>query len=91
MLRNILLSNLKQIDSWLEFSKYMAGSEFTVADIMAYHLLSWSTLYNIMLSEKVVKYLKLIEGRAAFPDTMKNPGSPAKKRITNILQRFSQK
>ena len=74
----ILSSNIKLINSWLEEFEFIAGTEFTAADILAYHLLSWCTLYNLDLSEIVTNYMKRLENRVAFPYTMKNPGSPAK-------------
>jgi glutathione S-transferase len=74
--KTILTSNIKQIESWLDVSGYIVGDHFTAADIVAYHLLSWSTIYNINLSDNTFNYLNKLEDRAAFPPSMKNPSSP---------------
>lgn len=67
---------LPKLDSWLDEAKYIAGDSFTIADILYYHLLSWIGLYEIPLPINIQQYLRALEERPSFPETMGIPGSP---------------
>jgi len=56
---------------WLSETTYMAGDEFTLADIFYYGLLTWARKYDVTLEEQTNKYLAVLEQRAAFPDELR--------------------
>jgi glutathione S-transferase len=64
------------IRRWLESSPYIAGSAFSLADVLYYHLITWSALYNDALSRVATDYLRRLEARPGFPQTMATAGSP---------------
>lgn len=45
---------------------------FTLADIYAYHVFTWSHTHGINLPEPILMYLKNLEQRASFPLEMKS-------------------
>ena len=73
----ILKSNLPTVKTWLKETEYIAGGEFTAADIIGYHLLTWSSLYGYTAVGIVKEYLLKMEARCGFPQNIKNPGSPS--------------
>lgn len=65
------------IDRWLETTSYISGENFTLADILYYHLVTWSGLYSVPQSQAVVAYIERLTNREAFPQSMSTAGSPA--------------
>lgn len=65
------------INGWLEMSSYIAGETFTLADILYYHLVTWSSLYGIPQTQAVAAYIERLGNREAFPQSMAKAGSPA--------------
>ncbi|MDD1642775.1 MAG: glutathione S-transferase family protein [Methylococcaceae bacterium] len=65
------------INRWLETSSYIAGETFTLADILYYHLVTWSSIYGIPQTQAVAAYIERLANRDAFPQSMAKAGSPA--------------
>ncbi len=65
------------VDRWLEQAPYIAGAQFSLADILYYHLINWSTSHDIPHSQAVTAYLRRLEAREAFPQSMATGSSPA--------------
>lgn len=65
------------INRWLETTSYIAGETFTLADILYYHLVTWSGLYGIPQTQAVAAYINRLANREAFPQSMATAGSPA--------------
>ncbi len=74
----IVKGNLEQSEEWLRETPYIAGSVFSSADIIFYHLLTWARLHHIDLSERTHEYLLTLEVRRYFPESMAVAGSPDK-------------
>jgi glutathione S-transferase len=53
---------------------FLLGDQFTLLDIYAYQLLAWAHLNNITLPDSVLRYLRTLEKRKAFPSSMLNDG-----------------
>ncbi len=68
---------LKSAMGWLIEAPYIAGTKFSLADILYYHLLNWSTSHGIPLSQDAAAYLRRLEARDAFPRTTATGSSPA--------------
>jgi glutathione S-transferase len=68
---------LVSVDRWLETTSYIAGEAFTMADILYYHLVTWSGLYGIAQTQAVAAYIERLANREAFPQSMATAGSPA--------------
>ena len=75
--RDVMEPSLLQVHSWLEDDAFIAGPTFSMADILAYHLITWASLYLPEVPAHVSAYLESLEKRPAFPDSMRNAGSPA--------------
>lgn len=65
------------VNHWLEQAPYIAGAQFSLADILYYHLINWSTSHDIPLSQTATAYLRRLEVREAFPKSMAAGRSPA--------------
>lgn len=65
------------INRWLEQTPYVAGNSFSLADILFYHLITWSGLYGVPQTPAVAAYIQRLGTRAAFPPSMATAGSPA--------------
>lgn len=61
---------LEPVWQWLTERTYIAGDEFTLADIYYYHLITWARQNGIDTPEHVVPYLESLQSRAAFPQEM---------------------
>jgi glutathione S-transferase len=61
---------LEPVWSWLQERTFVAGDEFTLADIYYYHLITWARQNGIDTPEHVVPYLESLQQRAAFPREM---------------------
>jgi glutathione S-transferase len=71
---------VKELERVLTTNDYISGVQFTLADVICYHLLTWSTMYlEEELSSHAQRYLLALERRPMFPTLMKSPGSPASK------------
>jgi glutathione S-transferase len=46
-------------------------SDFTIADIYAYHVFTWARTHGINIPETVSEYLQKLEERTSFPSEMK--------------------
>jgi glutathione S-transferase len=55
--------NIGCVWQWAETGGYIANSEFTLADIYFYHLITWVKQHNIEYSSGVSGYLGLLQGR----------------------------
>lgn len=62
---------LPRVAGWLEAHDYIAGDEFTLADIYYYQLLGWIQMQKLALPEHVTAYLKRLASREKFPDALK--------------------
>jgi len=60
-------TNLKPVWLWLEANKYIAGNEFTLADIYYYQLIMWSKQHKISWRPDIIEYAKRLEARKDFP------------------------
>ncbi len=65
-----LKENIKAVWQWVGAGGCIAGGEFTLADIYFYHLITWARQHKIEYSSGVGEYLKLLQGRPAFPVEM---------------------
>jgi glutathione S-transferase len=73
---------MKLVEDWLENDYFIVGNDFTVADVLFYHLITWASgMYKIEINEKTGLYLERLEKRKAFPSLMKEAGSPASNKI----------
>lgn len=64
-------NNIKLLYTQLSNAGYVC-SNFTIADIYAYHVFTWSQSHGLVLPESVLQYLKNLENRSSFPIEMKN-------------------
>ena len=62
--------SLEQIWKWLEEREYMAGDQFTLADIYYYHLITWAGQNGIDIPYHLAPYLERLQQRSHFPDAM---------------------
>lgn len=58
------------VNQWLERAPYIAGDVFTLADVLYYHLVTWSAQYDLRLSAAGTEYIHRLEARSAFPASM---------------------
>ena len=63
---------VRTVDGWLRDSAYIAGDDFTLADIFYYQLLTWARKYQVLLGEHADNYLARLTQREAFPIEMKD-------------------
>ncbi|MCF6282592.1 MAG: glutathione S-transferase family protein [Candidatus Polarisedimenticolaceae bacterium] len=59
--------NIKPVWEWINASPYIAGDQFTLADIYFYQLIAWSKEHQIETPSAAKEYLKRLESRANFP------------------------
>lgn len=64
---SLLKSHLPVVFSWLKNNSYIAGDDFTLADIYFYTLLTWAQQNNFDVPEHVKTYITNLEKRSAFP------------------------
>ena len=64
---SLVKSHLPVVFSWLENNSYMAGDDFTLADIYFYTLLTWAQQNNFDVPEHVKTYITNLEQRSSFP------------------------
>ena len=62
--------NISPVWQWLEAGSYIAGDEFSLADIYFYHLITWAKQHKIEYASSVSGYVKKLEQRPAFPIEM---------------------
>lgn len=62
---------LEPVWHWLKDRKYVAGDDFTLADIYYYHLITWAKQNGIDYPEHVLPYLEMLQSRPAFPKDMR--------------------
>lgn len=55
------------VQEWLEGQGYIAGNNFTLADIYYHHLFSWLKTLGVPLPEQVKPYVKRLSTREKFP------------------------
>ncbi len=65
-----LENTLPPIFDWLASHGYMAGDDFSLADIYYYQLLGWAKHYALPIPAQVDAYLQKLALRAAFPVEM---------------------
>lgn len=74
--RELLSSKLLTVFEWLEHSPYIAGDDFSLADIYFYHLFSWCSQHLVEPPPAhVCEYLLRLEQRPRFPACVKNSDS----------------
>jgi len=59
--------NILPVWQWLKERPYIAGDEFTLADILYYQLVLWSKEHEIEVPARINDYLNRLESRACFP------------------------
>lgn len=59
------------IFGWIKDSAHIAACDFTLADIYAYHVLSWAAQIGLTLPVHVKTYLDRLSARPAFPERMR--------------------
>jgi len=59
--------NIKPVWQWLKNSSYIAGDEFTLADILYYQLIIWSKEHDIEVPDSINDYLNRLGSRECFP------------------------
>ena len=64
---SLVKSHLLVVFSWLINKSYIAGDDFTLADIYFYTILTWAQQNNFDVPEHVKKYIKNLEKRSSFP------------------------
>jgi len=62
--------SLEQVWQWMEEREYVAGDQFTLADIYYYHLITWAGQNAIDIPSHVKPYLERLRQRPHFPDAM---------------------
>ncbi len=60
--------NILPVWPWLKDSSYIAGDEFTLADILYYQLILWSKEHEIEVPASIDDYLNRLESRENFPE-----------------------
>jgi glutathione S-transferase len=65
--RRLTQKNVEWIYTILDKTTYIAGSQFTLADIYAHNVLSWANKCGITRSKRVVQYMQNLEARQSFP------------------------
>lgn len=68
-----LEKSLPPVFDWLNAHAYIAGDHFSLADIYYYQVLTWARSYKIPVPANIDTYLQKLAGRAAFPESMRNP------------------
>ena len=68
-------SAIPLVFKWLMEQPYIAGDQFTLADIYYYQCLTWANNWAIDLPTHVADYLQKLAKRPAFPNDMLNPAS----------------
>lgn len=67
---------LPYVCQWLRQADYIAGNQFSLADILYYHLLSWLGMFQADLDDSITAYMHRLEARPAFPASMAVAGTP---------------
>lgn len=62
---------IPRVSTWLEAHEYIAGDDFSLADIYYFQLLGWINKLGIALPEHVSAYCKKLAMREKFPDVLK--------------------
>jgi glutathione S-transferase len=60
----------------IEAGEYLVNEKFSVADIYAYHLVTWARTYQISTPDSVIEYLRRMQNRPGCPESIK----PAEKK-----------
>ena len=63
----LVRKNIMNLFGQIENDRYIAGSIFSMADIYAYHIITWAGTYNIKIPPNVKNYLHILESRQACP------------------------
>jgi len=59
---------LPEVFEWLEKTNYIAGNEFSLADIFYFQLLNWAMVYENNTPAHVQRYINRLKQRPAIPD-----------------------
>lgn len=68
-----LEKTLPPVFDWLDSRAYMAGDDFSLADIYYYQLITWAKNYDLPIPAAVEAYLQRLSARPAFPIAMQTP------------------
>jgi glutathione S-transferase len=61
---------VKQICTWIEGNDYLAGGQYSIADIYYYQLITWAKKHGVEFSFEIDRYVSSLANRPAFPETM---------------------
>lgn len=63
-------ANIQPVLHRINAGQYIAGNEFTLADIYFYQLIEWAMQHKIECPHGVFEYMKMLKARTSFPMEM---------------------